>query len=71
MDWKKFYKRMRSHNEKISGFMVTNTFFNIDLDEGIKDIIENYENVDFSNVKNLNNLKNNSIYSGFINNKFL
>lgn len=70
MDWKKFYNRMRSHNEKITGFMVTNTFFNIDIDEGIRDIIENYENVDFSNVKNLNNLKNNSIYAGFINNKF-
>lgn len=72
-DWKRFYRRIRDHKEKIGGSLINEGYFtkNTSIDIGYySKFLDNYKESSKENITKLNNLKNDSIYAGFKNNKF-
>lgn len=70
-DWKGLYRNMRDHKRKIIHFLLTDKFFEHNTDDELINLIDNFERIDSKDINDMNDLKNNSLYAGFINNKFL
>jgi AbiV family abortive infection protein len=68
VDWNKLYRRLTDHKEKIN-FMHALEYFRSEIRSDDSDY-RHYEE-DLKSTPRLNNMKNNSLYSGLVNDVFL